>query len=114
MLATIKVVWGSEVPYFRENAIPEIQDLIVVPAHWRQGIATQLVDKAETIIRRRSGVAGICFGLYADYGAAQRIYVLSGYVPDGNGVVYKGSYVTPGQRVILNDDLGLCLIKTPE
>ena len=113
-LGHVKVVWESEVPYFSENGIPEIQDLIVVPTHRRKGIATQLLERAENIIRRRSGVAGICFGLYADYGAAQRLYVLRGYVPDGNGVVYKDAYVKPGQRVIVDDDLVLCLTKRLE
>jgi ribosomal protein S18 acetylase RimI-like enzyme len=110
-LGHVKVVWDSEVPYFRENGIPEIQDLIVVPTHRRQGIATRLVDEAETIIRGRSGVAGICFGLYVDYGAAQRMYVLRGYVPDGKGIGYKDSYVEPGQTVVVDDDLVLCLAK---
>ncbi len=86
----------------------------MIPTHRRQGIATRLVDEAETIIRGRSGVAGVCFGLYADYGPAQRMYVLRGYVPGGKGVVYKDSYVKPGQRVTLDDDLVLCLTKTLE
>ncbi len=42
------------------------------------------------------------------------MYVLRGYVPDGKGIVYKDSYVKPGQRVIVNDDLVLCLTKTLE
>lgn len=113
-LGHVKVVWGSQVPYFSESGIPEIQDLIVVPTHRRQGIATQLVDEAENIIRGRSVVAGICFGLYADYGAAQRMYVLRGYVPDGKGIVYKDSYVTPGQTVVVDDELVLCLTKRLE
>ena len=33
----------------------------------------------------RSPLAGIGFGLYADYGAAQRLYVKCGYLPDGRG-----------------------------
>jgi ribosomal protein S18 acetylase RimI-like enzyme len=113
-LGHVKVVWDSEVPYFRENGIPEIQDLIVVPAHRRRGIATHLLDEAETIIRGRTGVAGICFGLYADYGPAQRLYVLRGYVPDGKGIIYKASYVRPGHTVIADDDLVLCLTKMLE
>lgn len=29
-------------------------------------------------------------GLHSGYGAAQRMYVLRGYVPDGSGVWYEG------------------------
>jgi ribosomal protein S18 acetylase RimI-like enzyme len=107
-----KVVWQPDYPYFRENGIPEIQDLNVLTSFRRQGIATQLLDVAEALIIERSTVAGIGFGLYADYGAAQRLYVKRGYVPDGRGVVYRDEYVRPGATVAVDDDLVLYLTKT--
>ena len=108
----VKVVWEPDYLYFRQRNIPEIQDLNVLPDYRRQGIAAKLVDKAEAIIKTRSPIAGIGFGLYADYGAAQRMYILRGYVPDGQGVSYGDEYVTPGQRVNVDDDLVLHLVKT--
>jgi hypothetical protein len=39
------------------------------------------------------------------------MYVLRGYVPDGKGIGYKDSYVEPGQTVVVDDDLVLCLAK---
>ena len=70
-----------------------------------------MVDEAENIIRSRSKLAGIGFGMYADYGPAQRMYILSGYVPDGNGLIYKDDYVKPGEKVPVDDDLILFLMK---
>jgi len=107
----VKVVWKPNYPYFRENNIPEIQDLNVIPAYRRQGVATKLVDACEQVIRARSKIAGIGFGLYSDYGAAQRMYVGRGYIPDGMGISYWDEYVTPGQSVNVDDSLVLHLIK---
>jgi GNAT superfamily N-acetyltransferase len=106
-----KVVWSPHYPYYRENGIPEIQDLNVLPTDRRKGIATLLVQTAEDLIRERSPVAGIGVGLYAEYGAAQRMYVHRGYVPDGKGVTYQDAYVTPGASVPVDDDLVLFFVK---
>ena len=110
-LGHLKVVWAPDYPYFQENNIPEIQDLNVVPSHRRQGIATGLVDEAERLIAPRSPLAGIGFGLYADYGNAQRMYVLRGYVPDGRGIHYKNKVVQGGETICADDDLVLFLTK---
>lgn len=107
----LKIIWLPSYVNFRENKIPEIQDLNVLASYRRQGIATMLVDEAEAIIGERSNIAGIGFGLYADYGAAQRMYILRGYVPDGKGLAYHDSYVSPNQVVHVDDDLVLYLIK---
>lgn len=106
-----KVVWKPNYPYFRENGIPEAQDLNVLGQYRRQGVATRLMDEAEQRIGQRSAVAGIRFGLYGDYGAAQRMYVRRGYIPDGCGITYQDAYVTPGQSYPVDDDLVLGLVK---
>jgi GNAT superfamily N-acetyltransferase len=107
----VKVVWSPNYPYFRDNGIPEIQDLAVLPNYRRQGVASLLVDACETIIRERSNTAGIGVGLYADYGPAQRMYVKRGYIPDGKGVTYHDVYVRPGASIPVDDDLVLFLVK---
>ncbi|MFX0201750.1 MAG: GNAT family N-acetyltransferase [Candidatus Hodarchaeota archaeon] len=107
----VKVLWQSVYAFFRENNIPEINDLFVETEYRRKGIATRLVGEAENIIRNRSKIAGIGFGMYVDYGPAQRMYVLRGYVPDGKGLIYKDDYVKPGEVVPVDDDLILFLIK---
>jgi ribosomal protein S18 acetylase RimI-like enzyme len=107
----LKIIWGPNYPYFKDNGIPEIQDLNVLRHYRRQGIATRMMDEAERIIKTRSDVAGIGFGLYADYGAAQRMYVLRGYVPDGMGVSWRDAYAAPGSTVVVDDELVLGLVK---
>lgn len=106
-----KVIWEPDYPFFKEKNIPETQDLNVLGEYRRQGIATGLMDESERLIGERSRVAGIGFGLYGDYGAAQRMYILRGYVPDGRGIVYNDVYVTPGESYRVDDDLVLGLVK---
>jgi len=105
------VVWESSYPPFRADSIPEIQDLNVLPDFRRMGIASQLLDEAEELVARRSPVVGIGVGVYADYGAAQRLYVRRGYVPDGHGVSYRDRIVLGGENVVVDDDLVLHLRK---
>ena len=107
----VNIIWKSDYPLFAEQDIPEISDLIVVPDLRRQKIATALVDEAEKRIFKQSSFAGIGVGLYADYGPAQRMYVLRGYVPDRLGLMYKRKPVKPGEMVKVDDDLVLYLIK---
>lgn len=103
--------WRSDHPPFRDAGIPEIRDLNVAPHARRQGVASRLLDAFEARARERSQTVGIGFGLYQDYGAAQRLYVARGYVPDGNGA-YRGTEpVQAGERVVLNDEFVLFLVK---
>ncbi len=104
-------VWHSPYVHFREQAIPEIKDLNVLPAFRRQGIGTALMDALESAIAERSSVVGIGVGLYADYGPAQRMYVLRGYVPDGRGAFYQDRPIRPANPVPVDDALVLYLTK---
>ncbi len=60
-------------------------------------------------------MVGIGVGLYAGedggYGAAQRLYVKRGYIPDGKGVTYNYHPTTPGNNYSLDDDLILWFTK---
>ncbi len=107
----LKVVWQSSYAPFREQAIPEIQDLNVVPNSRRKGIGTRLMDRAEQIISGHSSVAGIGFGLHSGYAGAQRMYVLRGYVPDAMPATYHDEVTREGQEVKLDDALVLHLTK---
>jgi GNAT superfamily N-acetyltransferase len=110
----LKVVWRPNYPPFRDADIPEIQDLNVVPDSRRQGVATRLMDTAERLVAERFPVIGIGFGLHPGYAAAQRMYVLRGYVPDAQPLTYKDEFVTEGQQVRLDDALVLHLTKNLE
>ncbi len=91
----VTVVWAPAYAALREAGIPEIADFNVLPHVRRRGIGTALMDAAEDLVGKRSDTVGIGVGLYPDYGPAQRLYVLRGYVPDGRGVVWRG----PNRRV---------------
>ena len=107
----LKVVWKPDYPPFRDKGIPEIQDLNIVAASRRRGIATRLLDTAERIVAERSSVIGIGVGLHPGYAAAQRMYVVRGYVPDAMPLTYDNEFVTEGQDVTLDDKLVLHLTK---
>ena len=91
--------------------IPEIQDLNVIRSRRREGIASWLLDEAEARIVKQARYAGIGFGLYADYGAAQRLYIQRGYVPEGRGIHYRNESLPPGACCTVDDDLVLYLVK---
>ena len=78
----LTVDWQPAYPPFRQEGIPEIQDFNVLPPLRRRGIGGRLMDEAERRIAERASVAGIGVGMFGDYGAAQRMYVKRGYVPD--------------------------------
>lgn len=97
---------------FRRLGIPEIQDLFVNPQARRQGVGEALVLACEERARtRQCSDMGIAVGLHSGFGAAQRLYVRLGYVPDGAGVMYDRDAVHMGDMRIIDDDLTLMLIK---
>ena len=104
--------WRSRYPPFAQAGTPDISDMVVGEGWRRQGIAGRLIDAFEARAREAGhGRIGIGFGLYADYGGAQRLYVRLGYIPDGRGVTYANAPVTPGAAVRVDDDLVLWLSK---
>jgi GNAT superfamily N-acetyltransferase len=104
------LIFKSEYEPFRQLGIPEINDLLVMPQFRNQGIGSNLISALERCVSEKYSMVGLGVGLYG-YGAAQRIYVNRGYVPDGNGIVYKNVPVEPGATVTVDDDLLLYLVK---
>lgn len=107
----LTICWKSSYEPFRAKNIPEIVDFNVLPKFRRRGIGAQLMDRAESEIARVSSIAGIGVGMDPDYGAAQRLYVLRGYVPDGRGLHHRDHYVKYGEQITVDDDLALFLTK---
>jgi GNAT superfamily N-acetyltransferase len=107
----ITVIWSSGYPPFRHANIPEIQDFNVLPKFRRRGIGSQLLDAAEAHLSQRSAVVGIGVGLHDGYGAAQRLYVKRGFIPDGRGVVCHEKVVEQNAMVRNDDDLVLYFTK---
>ena len=107
----VTLLWFSDYRPFAERQIPEISDLNVLPPHRRHGIGNALLDRAESAASARSKVVSLGVGLYSDYGAAQRIYVRRGYLPDGRGIVYRNQPVEPGATIRIDYDAALMLTR---
>jgi GNAT superfamily N-acetyltransferase len=103
--------WESSYQPFKNQAIPEIMDLNILPEYRRRGIGSHLLEIAEKAASKRSDIVGIGCGLYEDYGNAQKLYIKSGYTPDGNGITYKYEPIEYGQKVKLDDELTLWCTK---
>jgi ribosomal protein S18 acetylase RimI-like enzyme len=107
----VTIRWQSGYSLFAEQCIPEINDLRVLEEYRRRGVGTALMDEAEMRIFKRSPMAGLGVGLYADYGNAQSMYARRGYVPDRRGLIYNNKPVPPGDHVLVDDNLVLYLTK---
>ena len=107
----LTIRWESTYEPFREKNIPEIVDFNVLPKFRRMGIGSQLMDQAERTIAKVSPIAGIGVGMTPEYGAAQRLYALRGYVPDGLGLHARDHHVRYGEQIKVDDDLALYLTK---
>jgi GNAT superfamily N-acetyltransferase len=94
----VTVSWQPNYAGFADLKIPEIQDLNVLTKYRRKGIASRLLDRAETEAAHRSGIVGIAVGLHPGYNAAQRLYVKRGYIPDGRGVTYRNCFCARGRK----------------
>jgi GNAT superfamily N-acetyltransferase len=101
----------SYYPAFREQNIPEIMDLNVLPPYRNKGIGSKLLEMAEKEAFKQNNVVGIGVGLYEGYGNAQKLYIAKGYVPDGLGITHNYQRVAYGEKVPLDDDLVLWFTK---
>lgn len=111
----ITLKWESQYSPFALKKIPEIMDLNVLPNFRKRGIGSKLLETAENFASTRSQIIGLGVGLYCGsdggYGAAQKLYVKNGYVPDGLGVTYQYKAITPGRSIPIDDDLILWFTK---
>jgi GNAT superfamily N-acetyltransferase len=108
----VTIDWRPSYPPFRADGIPEIQDFNVLPRFRRRGIGTRLMDEAEQKVSERSSIVGIGVGMTPDYGAAQRLYALRGYIPDGKGVMRHHRPVGRGDRITVDDALVFYMTKS--
>ncbi len=107
----LTIKWKSDYKPFQINKIPEIVDFNVLKKYQRLGIGTKLMDEAEKRIKKVSDIAGIGFGVYKDYGAAQILYINRGYKPDGNGLVKDSNPLKYGDVITIDDSIVFCLTK---
>ncbi len=90
---------------------PEIVDLSVFHHVHNKGIGNKLLDVIEQEAAKVSDTVFLAVGVHSGYGAAQRIYVKRGYVPDGNGVWYQGKPLEQYAPCCNDDDLSLFMSK---
>lgn len=96
---------------FAGAGIPEIVDFGVLEKYRCRGIGSRLMDTAEGIARELAPRVCLGVGLHQGYGAAQRLYVKRGYIPDGSGVWYREEICQPYGPCTNDDSLVLYLSK---
>jgi GNAT superfamily N-acetyltransferase len=107
----LTVLRHSKYPPFGEKYIPEINDFNVLIKFRNRGIGTALMEAAESLVAEKTRIIGIGVGLTPDYGAAQRLYVKRGYIPDGRGISQNGKILKYGDKITVDDNLTLWFIK---
>lgn len=96
---------------FSSLKILEIVDLNVLMDYQMDGVGSALLYCAEMLAGQFSDTVSLAVGLHYGYGAAQRLYVKKGYIPDGSGVWYQGSQLEQYADCVNDDELVLYLSK---
>lgn len=107
----INVYPDAQTGAFGGKGLPEIVDFGVLEKYRGRGIGSRLMDAAEAIAARYADTVYLGVGLHSGYGAAQRMYVKRGYIPDGSGVWYRDRVCEPYTPCENDDDLVLYLSK---
>lgn len=102
-----KCKWGA----MGNQGIPSIVDLRVFEKYRRNGVATKLMDMAERIASEYCNKIYLDVCLNSEYGAAQRLYVKRGYIPDGKGLYYEQKICPIDAECKNDDEMTLCLVK---
>lgn len=97
-------------PYAYKN-IPEIVDLNVLIKFQKRGIGNKMMGVVEELAKEKSDCISLAVGLHYGYGAAQRMYVKRGYIPDGTGAWYRGKQLEQYAECANDDDLILYFLK---
>ncbi len=71
-----------------KGQFPEVADFNVFEKFQRHGLGNALLEAVEEKASEFSQFITLGVGLHPGYGAAQRLYVKRGYVPDGSGIWY--------------------------
>jgi len=104
--------WQPKYAPFKNESMPEIQDLNVLSAVRRQGIGREVIEFCENQARaNKHQKMGIGVGLDSSFGAAQRLYVKMGYVPDGAGVNYDRKQIAAGEFRPIDENLCIMMSK---
>ena len=94
--------------YYKEQ---ENGERMVFVAEYEGKVCGKLLDVAEAEAVKISDTVFLAVGCHSGYGAAQRIYVKRGYIPDGSGVWYQGKQLEQYAPCVNDDDLLLFMSK---
>ena len=97
-------------PFSGQN-IPLVSDFSVFYANQKRGIGSKLLDILENEARKYAPRVCLAVGVHSGYGAAHRLYIKRGYIPDGSGVWWNGSRLGQYEKCVNDDDLLLWLSK---
>jgi len=104
--------WQPKYALFKKLDLPEIQDLNVIDEHRQQGVGRGVIEFCERRASKKGYTQiGIGVGLDASFGAAQRLYVSMGYIPDGSGISYDRIQVASGEFKPIDENLCLMMSK---
>ena len=90
---------------------PEIVDFNVLEVCRRRGVGSALLDACEAFAAKTSDIVTLGVGMHSGYGAAQRLYVKRGFIPDGSGVWSEEKIAEPYTMVENGDGLVLYMAK---
>lgn len=107
------LVAGDTEGPFAGMGLPNVVDFNVLEAYQCHGIGSGILDRIEAIARDvlHSDIITLGVGMHPGYGAAQRMYVKRGYLPDGSGLWYQNRLLAHGAACRNDDDLVLYLCK---
>ena len=105
------LVLNPEEGPFGNMSYPEIVDLKVFSDKHNRGIGTKLLDVVEEEAAKISKLIYLAVGMHSGYGAAQRMYIKRGYIPDGTGAWYQEKQLDQYAPCCNDDDLVLFLSK---
>jgi GNAT superfamily N-acetyltransferase len=111
LVGIVTIRWHARYPPFRDKNIPLIQNIEIRYQDRGRGLGGQMLERAEQEIAQRSPLAGICVGLFDEYGPAQRLYARRGFVPDGRGVCQGHRPLKHGESLVVEHDILLWLVK---
>ncbi|MFI3324549.1 MAG: GNAT family N-acetyltransferase [Clostridia bacterium] len=111
VLGYVTLVPSAKHGPFKDSKIPEIVDFNVLKAYQNNGIGALLLDSAESFASSRFDSVCLGVGLHKGYGAAQRMYIKRGYIPDGTGVWYDDENLDEMVNTVNDDNLILYMKK---
>jgi len=107
-----QLIWSPIYAPFKKQEIPEIQDLNVIADARGKGIGSAMMEFLEAEAKKAGySEIGIGVGVIARFGAAQRLYINKGYIPNGLGACYDDEMIEEAAIKPIDELLSIKLTK---